>query len=273
MEENQLIVIKQLPIITENLRKVAEEIDTKVNTAKLLAVTDENVKEIKKVRTELNKEFKEFEERRKEVKQKVLEPYIQFEEVYKNLITEKYSSADNELKKKIDDVENELKKQKEKEVKDYFEEYRKYKNIDFITFEQAKIKVGLSDSKTSLHNQAKAFIDRVYEDLNLINTREHKTEILIEYKQNDLNVSRAITTVTDRFKAIEEERKRQEEQKKLHEEIVEIAKESDRHETVLQAPIEEKQEEILTLRFTVKATRTKLKELKQFLENGGYEYE
>ena len=36
---------------------------------------------------------------------------------------------------------------------------------------------------------------------------------------------------------------------------------------------ENKKEEVLTLKFTVKATRTKLKELKQFLENGGYEYE
>ena len=42
----------------------------------------------------------------------------------------------------------------------------------------------------------------------------------------------------------------------------------------LQAPvIEEKQEEILTLRFAVRGTRTKLRELKQFLENGGYDYE
>ena len=36
---------------------------------------------------------------------------------------------------------------------------------------------------------------------------------------------------------------------------------------------QKKQEEILTLKFTVKATRTKLKALKEFLENGGYDYE
>ena len=42
---------------------------------------------------------------------------------------------------------------------------------------------------------------------------------------------------------------------------------------VLQKPVEEKQEEILTLKFTVRGTRTKLKEIKQFLESGGYDYE
>ena len=41
----------------------------------------------------------------------------------------------------------------------------------------------------------------------------------------------------------------------------------------LEQPKEEKQEDILTLRFTVRGTRTKLKVLKEFLENGGYDYE
>ena len=39
----------------------------------------------------------------------------------------------------------------------------------------------------------------------------------------------------------------------------------------LDAPVVE--EEKLTLRFTVKGTRTQLKELKKFLEAGGYDYE
>ena len=41
----------------------------------------------------------------------------------------------------------------------------------------------------------------------------------------------------------------------------------------LEQPKEEKQEDIITLRFTVRGTRTKLKVLKEFLENGGYDYE
>ena len=41
----------------------------------------------------------------------------------------------------------------------------------------------------------------------------------------------------------------------------------------LEQPKEEKQEDILTLKFTVKGTRTKLKVLKEFLEREGYDYE
>lgn len=293
MSNQDLIVVKQLPKIEEHLKTLSEEIDKKVETAKSLVCTEETVKTVKQVRADLNKEFKELEEKRKFVKEQVLAPYMQFEEVYKQYVSDKYKSADTELKNKVDNVENELKAQKEKEVREYFEEYRKYKNIDFIKFEQANIKVNLSDSKTSLHKQAQAFIDKTYEDLNLINTQEHKAEMLVEYKQS-LNVSQAITTVTNRFKAIEEEKKKQEELKQRQlEEAQRIANENIKEQTevtkqaldnltqkeeinqvVLQAPIEEqKQEEVLTLRFTVKGTRTKLKALKEFLENGGYYYE
>lgn len=286
---NELIIVKQLPQIEEHLKERSEEIEKKVENAKSLVCTEENVKAIKEVRAELNKEFKEVETQRKMVKEQILAPYTKFEEIYKTYISDKYKSADIDLKNKIDTVENELKNKKEQEIKDYFEEYKTANNIDFITYGQARINVTLSASKKSLKEQAKAFIDKIADDLKLIETQEHKVEILVEYK-NDLNVSKAITTVTNRFKVIEEEKKRQEELKqKQLEEAKRIADENIRVQTeetkkaldnfnvsktvVLQKPVEEKQEEILTLKFTVRGTRTKLKELKQFLESGGYDYE
>ena len=286
-----LIVVKQLPQIEEHLKELSLEVEQKVENAKSLVCTEENVTTIKQIRASLNKEFKEVENQRKIVKEQILAPYMQFEEIYKMYISDKYKSADNDLKEKIDSTENELKNIKEQEIKDYFEEYKKANNIDFVTYSQARINVTLSASRKSLKEQAKQFIDKIVDDLKLINTQEHKTEILVEYKQS-LNVSQAITSVTNRFKAIEEEKKRQEELKRKQlEEAQRRADESIRaqteatrqalenfipktEETILQAPvIEEKQEEILTLRFTVKGTRTKLRELKQFLENGGYDYE
>lgn len=286
---NELIIVKQLPQIEEHLKERSEQIEEKVKNAKSLVCTEENVKTIKEVRAELNKEFKEVETQRKMVKEQILAPYTKFEEIYKTYISDKYKSAEIDLKNKIDTVENELKNKREQEIKDYFEEYKTASNIDFITYGQARINVTLSASKKSLKEQVKAFIDKIVDDLKLIETQEHKAEILVEYK-NDLNVSKAITTVTNRFKTIEEEKKRQEELKqKQLEEAQRIADENIRVQTeetkkaldnfnvnktvVLKKPVEEKQEEILTLKFTVRGTRTKLKELKQFLESGGYDYE
>lgn len=272
-----LIIVKQLPQIEEHLKELSVEIEEKVENAKNLVCTEESVKTIKQVRADLNKEFKELEVQRKTVKEQILAPYMQFEEVYKTYISEKYKSADIDLKQKIDNVEDELKEQKEQEIKDYFEEYKVANNIDFVNYEQAKINVTLTASKKSLKEQAKVFIDKIIDDLKLIETQECKDEILVEYKQN-LNVSRAIQEVANRHKLLEEERKRQEEWKKTEQVIIDSAKKSDKYAEeveVLQSPVEElqDQEDILTLKFTVKGTRTKLRELKQFLENGGYDYE
>ena len=122
------------------------------------------------------------------VKEQVLKPYNDFENVYKECISDKFRNADIILKGKIDNVENELKSKKEKEIKEYFEEYKTANNIGFITYGQARINVTLSASMKSLKEQAKQFIDKIVDDLKLIETQEHKTEILVEYKQT-LNVS------------------------------------------------------------------------------------
>lgn len=270
-----LIVVKQLPLIEENLKQLSVEIDEKVKNAKSLICTEETVKEVKQVRADLNKEFKELETQRKLVKEQILAPYMNFEKIYKQYVSDKYRNADMELKNKVDSTENELKVKKEKEIKDYFEEYKVASNIDFITYGQARINVTLSASVKNLKEQAKQFIDKIVDDLKLIETQEHKAEILVEYKQT-LNVSQAITMVTNRFKAIEEEKKRMKQEEELQKSIIDIAKESDKYSepTILSAPaVEEKIEEILTLKFTVKGTRAKLKTLKEFLIAGGYDYE
>lgn len=273
-----LIIVKQLPQIEEHLKELSIDVDKKVEYAKSLICTDENIKTIKQIRADLNKEFKGVEQQRKLVKEQILAPYMKFEDVYKQYISDKYKSADSDLKTKIDLTENEFKAKKEQEIKDYFEEYKIANNIDFITYGQARINVTLSASMKSLKEQAKQFIDKITDDLKLIETQEHKAEILVEYKQT-LNVAQAITTVTNRFKAIEEEKKK-EEQKVVHIEMNEnheITKKSyEQLESIFNKPLEqpkEEKEEVLTLKFTVKGTKTKLRALKEFLINGGYEYE
>ena len=97
-------------------------------------------------------------------------------------MTNIFKPADAQLKDKIDDVENGLKDQKKAEIAAFFDEYRESKNIDFITFEDSGINVTLSASKKSLKDQARAFVDRVNDDLMMIDTQNNSAEILVEYK-------------------------------------------------------------------------------------------
>lgn len=276
--ENNIIQVKQLPIIVEQLHEVKAEVTAKVEQALSLVCTEDTVKDVKKVRSELNKELKDYEERRKAVKKAIMTPYEQFETVYKDCISDTYKKADTELKGKIDNVENELKEQKKAEVKGYFDEYLTATGIDFVTFENAHINVTLSASMKSLKEQAKVFIDKIVDDLNVINTQEHKDDILYEYKAS-LNVSAAITTVTNRYKAIEAAKAREEERKAREQaEAESTAKVEEVVEAVtpptvesIAPPVEE--EKTYTLKFTVRGTMPRLKALKEFLNNGGYDYE
>lgn len=277
--KNEIIVVKQLPEIEEHLQLIKEEVTARVNDALSLVCNEDTLKSVKAARADLNKDFKDFEERRKTVKKAIMSPYEQFETVYKDCISDTYKKADVELKRKIDSVENELKAQKSAEVRAYFDEYLQSKGIDFVTLENAHINVTLSASMKSLKEQAKAFIDRICDDLNLIDTQEHKDEMLYHYKKVDgmtfLNASKTIMLVNEKFKVIEAEKAREEERKAREQAAAEAAAkvEAVAPPTVepIAPPVEE--EPVLTLNFTVRGTRTKLRELKEYLERNGFDYE
>lgn len=282
----ELIVVEQLPVIKDSLLAVKTSIETRVSEALSLVCTEDTYKKIKEVRSALNKEYAELEKRRKEVKAAILRPYEDFEGVYKECAGDLYTRADRELGEKIREVENWLKEQKAADLLQYFNEYREANGIseDFVQLADAGIKVGLSDSKVSLHKQAAAFIDRISNDLRVINTQESRDELLAEYS-GKFDLSAAILTVENRHKAIEAERKRREEmeaaraaQEAAAAKVAEAVKETQEVTAPVKAPepVEAEKattEAVLKTTFTVYGTLTQLKALKQFLTEGGYKYE
>lgn len=283
--ETNLIVVTQLPVIKDQLLAVKASIQERVSTALSLVCTEETYKDIKKVRSELNKEYSELEQRRKEIKGQILAPYEQFEGVYKECAGDMYARADRELGAKIKEVEDGLKKQKADDLAAYFAEYRASRNIpeDFVTLDAANIKIGLSDSRTSLHKQAAAFIDMVAGDLEVIEKQEYPDEVLTEYRKN-YNLSGAILTVGNRHAEIAREQLRRE-QMKAQQEAAQAAaqavKQAVQEETpaAVAAPVKVEQPAAVAAptlyqtTFTVTATIEQLKALKAFLIEGGYTYE
>ena len=271
--------IKSVGEIESNMKEVKGYVEELNNYYKNINFTEETMKEAKDEKAKVNKFKAQVTDYRKNIVAEYNKPIKIFEDTAKEtekLLTDTY----NTINQQVANYEGRLKKEKEEEVRNYFEEYKKSLNIDFITFEDSKIKINLSDSKTALKKQAKDFIDKVNMDLATIALQRYRDEILVEYKQNGFILNNAITTVLNRQKAIEEAKKKEEEKKitiisnKEHE----IAKESyEQLEEVFNKPLEQpeevKQEEILTLKFTVRGTKEKLKELKNFLIQGGYDYE
>ena len=278
--EESLIVVKQLPIIEEQLLVIKERFSAEVEDALSLVCTEETLQTIKKKRTEITRIFNYLESKRKEAKKAILAPYEAFEKVYKECVTEIYSPCDKQLAEKIREVEEGLKLQKRAEAETYFNEYAAQKGIDFLTFDSIGLNITMSVSKKSLKEQAKAFVDKIAEELSLIDTQEHKEEILVEYKSS-LNVAQAITVVTNRHKAIEDERKKAEELKVKKEDAEKTASTVNDVLDSISAPTAEPEEKTViadedkrySVSFKVIGTMEQIKALKDFLVKGEYEYE
>ena len=264
----ELIIVKQLPIIEENLKTGSEDVDRKVEKAINLVCTEDTVKDVKSLRAELNKDFKVLEEQRKEVKKAIIAPYEAFEGIYKEYISDKFNKAERTLKEKIDEVEATLKNEKKAKIEEYFEEKKTAENVLFVEFSQANINVTLSASEKSLKEAIDAFIEKIKNDVAIIETLEDSVEIFIEYKKT-LNLSNAMLTVSERKKAIEEARKAEENkctQEPEHQ--LEPTPQVPLKAEPLKAP-----EEVIEISLTVFGTKSQLRALKEYLKQEGIKYE
>lgn len=275
---NEIAVVEQLPIITEKLKKVGEELDKRINELHLdsLVCNEETRKEIKNLRTQLGTEFKECENQRKTIKNQVMTPYEEFNKIYEEEIKTRYQQADLILKTKIDEVENGIKEKTKELALEYFNEYKASKTVikdDYLTFEELNLSIGL-DGLTDKGALVKKYkdaiiekVDNVERDIETINTMEHNSEILVEYLKNK-NLSLAIKEVNDRYVILNQVQKDYEivqEEQKQEEKVVEKVEE------VLSAPNEE--EKLYTIKFKATSTRENLSFLVKVMKERGIEYE
>lgn len=307
MENQEIIVIKQLPIIEEQLRTVRENIQARVDDVLAMECTEETYKEVKKARAELNAQFRELEARRKAVKSQVEAPYKAFERVYKDCAADIFAKADKELSRKIKSVEDNLKAQKTDAVVDYFVEYRGSLGIptDLAQWDLAGINITLSASEKSLKKQVKDYLDRVRDDFKImVRYGDDFDEILYEYRRCH-DAAQAVQIVFDRKEAIKAEQELREAQQKHMEDMEaradEVIAAIEEEELIsalepTEAPVDEFHAPVstpvcdenaaveatggttaparrLSVSFRVIGTLEQLKAMKKFLIDGGYEYE
>jgi hypothetical protein len=206
--ENKIQLVQE-PIIKHELKKAGQKITERLAKLDLenQVATLETLKFLKETRSELNKEFSDYEKDRKLIKTACLNPYSELEEIYKPEIAEKYKNADSVLKDKISSVEIKVKEDRESEIKVYFIELCQSEEIDFVTFDQIGIEIKISDSMKSYKERCNKFIQQVCSDIDLIKINEFEAEIMAEYKIS-LNASESIKNVIDR-----KERERQEKER------------------------------------------------------------
>lgn len=204
------IQLVQNPIIKHSLEETGKSVSDRLTALNIenQVATEDTVKALKKLRAELNKEAKDFEVQRKTIKDAVLNPYNEFESVYKSEIIEKYKQADETLKIKINDFEMKIKSDKRNNLIAYFNELCEMEQIDWLKFERLGLEINLSTSEKKYKEQILEKVQKIVDDLSLISSDKYSSEMLVEYKKT-LNVSFAIKTVRERKEAerIEAERR------------------------------------------------------------------
>lgn len=270
--------IKSLGVIEDNIKDLKKYAIDLSNYYKNIIFTPETLKNAKGEKADVNKFKNKVKGFVKEVETRWNKPLETFKKDVAetvNILEETYSTINNQVLKYEDETKDKIKKM----CISYFDEYALSKKIDFLKFEQTNINItlGLMTEKEQLTKKAKdeitAFVDKVASDLALISSQSYEDEILIEYKK-DLNVSRAICEVTERHKQLEQAKIQKEEEKQQELTDNEMISKIN---TVLSAPKimnnTEEQQEIVEINFKVRGTREKLKELKEFLVKGDYDYE
>ena len=274
---NELITVRQLPIIIERLEGFKTEVLERVKFAETCVCDAETVKETKKYRAELNKQFKELDEQRKTVKTQIMEPYNVFEAKYNECVRDIFKAADAKLADKINEVEGTLKAEKTGLLKAYFEELKQQLNLEWLDWFDVPINVTLSVSYKKLRDQVKDWVCERANDIATIRLQSEdiQPELMLEYRKV-LNLSEALRIVTERRAALEMQRAQEAEAKAKVEEdakrIAEIEAVAAKQES-LSAPKVETPVKEYKATFTVYGTLEQLKAVKAFLNEGGYRYE
>ena len=264
-ELNELVIVEQLPVIKQQLQIISDEVDKEIKNALSLDVNEDSVKEVKNARARLNKIKTTMEDKRKQVKNAVLNPYNEFETIYNELVKDKLSKADEELKSKIDTVENTLKQEKENELREFAIQHIKANNLeDIITFEDIGLNITLSASVKSLKEQALAFIQNVFNEVELIKQEEYSDEILLEYKKCKGNYAQCKLNVIERHKQLEEMKNKQKETQLMIDEEDKIV---EKVEEVLPP------KEIITVTFTISDTKDNIIKVREFMKKENIHYE
>lgn len=281
---NEIIKIEQLPKIYYQLEKVGEYIDNELKDIDKLECTEENKKEVKEKRTIINNTLTNFENARKEVKNKILEGYNLFEDKYSTEVKKRLESASKQLTEQINKIENEQKEIKRNKMIEFFNQYKEYYCLnDIVEFEDLKLNITLSASELSLKNQIQTKLNSIAEDLVAISSEPKRDEILLEYKENGFNYSQAINTVNSRYVKIHE-------MSKKNDELASYRNETQIIETRVNeiiTPVEVKEEETnnsvenIEICFKIKTTKElyemylkePLKELRNLMKEKGIDYE
>ncbi|EAK9260711.1 DUF1351 domain-containing protein [Listeria monocytogenes] len=197
-------VVTQGSILFPAYKKIKSDSLLLAQQIENIEVTEENVKQSKKLLAAVNKEVKNLESERISIKKEMLEPYNEFEKQVKEIVYI-VKTADEMVRQQVTQMEEEEREDKKLVLKRMFEKrIRMYDFKTYFTFddflENRHLNKSLSINK--IENEMVEWLTKVENELKVIETMPYADEIIAEYKETkDLAVSAQL--VSERHKAQE----------------------------------------------------------------------
>lgn len=257
-----------------NQEEVKAWVAARVQDYKNIAYTEDQVKDMKKDRADLNKLRTAFESERKRLKKVCMEPYNLFEQQVKEvvaLIDEPIQLIDSQLY----ELEERRKQQKKKDIEALFDTigFQTFVTLDNI-FDQKWLNASVSLGK--IEEQMKSIMYKIGTDVATIgNLPEFSFEAMEVYKKTlDLNKAilegQRLAEIQKRKQQYEEEQKRIAEEKERQEEqeqsvLSEVVEETAPVEEKVDASPEPVRPYLVRMDFRVWCTKEQLMDLREYL--------
>lgn len=257
-----------------NQEEVKAWVAARVQDYKNIAYTEDQVKDMKKDRADLNKLRTAFESERKRLKKVCMEPYNLFEQQVKEvvaLIDEPIQLIDSQLY----ELEERRKQQKKKDIEALFDTigFQTFVTLDNI-FDQKWLNASVSLGK--IEEQMKSIMYKIGTDVATIgNLPEFSFEAMEVYKKTlDLNKAilegQRLAEIQKRKQQYEEEQKRIAEEKARQEEqeqsvLAEVVEETAPVEEKVDASPEPVRPDLVQMDFRVWCTKEQLMDLREYL--------
>lgn len=195
-QEEQTIKVKVGSVDFVEYEKFKAEALQVAEMVQSMEVTEDNIKETKKVLATVNKSVKRLEDRRIAIKKELLEPYKDFEKLVKEIVSI-VKDADTEVRNKVRELEEIERQDKEIELKALWALRFPAYNFDFVEFDDFMDPAFLLKSATITKTEEKMveYLERINSDLEVIDYM-NDDRILRAYK-DVLSVDKAIEIVKD----------------------------------------------------------------------------
>ncbi len=274
-----------------NYEELKQEITTRANDYKTLVYTDDNIKDAKSDRANLNKFIKVLDTKRKDVKKMMLEPYTEFESQVKELIGIIGEANDN-IDSQVKAYEQKKRDEKLVKVQEIYDGiFGDSDLLSILTWDKVFKPTYLNATTTlkSIKAEMTELLERVTSELDIINNDdgEYQFEMKEAYLKN-FSMTDALT-VKQKF---EEDARRKAEYEAKRQAEIEARKERERAEAERVASVGKEQtnenaeiaaaktvnavekvtEQLITLDFRVKATAAQLEGLKNYLKSNNIEF-